>query len=288
VTRVFRGAWLVVAVLNVATSGCSAASPATLNSNPAPALPEAWVDLPDSPVTTIQSGPGFVLENRTAIRISTWSVGCVREANGVVTIVAPLWDVTSSGSWTRGFPNRAVFDDLNKLDADPELYTRIAISMRPCQLGTRAALTNVGSQDGYKWSAEGTTWPRESKTGVQRPPLERLLIDALKVRNPRIARSMIVELRPLGNSGGQYVLLGWGIRSDGKFEGTLEDELYGLFVLDNALMKIERTLDTFPPPRWNDYLFRFEKTSKNEVVLVGTAGSDGHKVRRVYDLHKFP
>ena len=274
----------VVVTLGVAAYGCSAAPRATLGTNPPPALPAAWLDFPDSPVAAIASGPGFVLENRTALRISDWSVGCVREANGLVTVATPLWNVSSSGSWVRGFTNRDVFDELNRLDTDPELYNRPPVQIRPCRPGTRPAITSVGSREGYKWFAEGTKWPTESRTQVQRRPLERILLEALTAKNPRVTRTRIVEVRSLGKGTDAYVLLGWGIRPDMKFEGQFEDELYGVFVLDSALTKIERILDIFPTPRWNDYLVSFEKVSNSEVVVVGAGSYGDQKLRHVYSL----
>lgn len=70
-----------------------------------------------------------------------------------------------------------------------------------------------------------------------------------------------LELRSTGLGVGPYVLLGWGIRPDFRFEGSFDDELFGVFVLDNDLTKIERTIDIFPTCRWADCIVSIERVA---------------------------
>jgi hypothetical protein len=85
---------------------------------------------------------------------------------------------------------------------------------------------------------------------------------------------------------GPYVLLGWGIRPDAKFEGSFEDELFGVFVLDNNLTKIERTIDIFPTCRWADCIVSIDRVSwpGTGVVVVGAGSYGDGQFRKVYSL----
>ncbi len=79
--------------------------------------------------------------------------------------------------------------------------------------------------------------------------IEQLLHAAFAAKNPKVTRAKILELRSTGSGAGPYVLLGWGVRPDFKFEGSFDDELFGVFVLDNDLTKIEQIIDIFPTCR---------------------------------------
>jgi hypothetical protein len=111
-----------------------------------------------------------------------------------------------------------------------------------------------------------------------------LLQAAFRSRNPSVTRARVLELRSLGMGAGPYVLLGWGIRPDFKFEGRFDDELFGVFIVDNNLTKIERTIDIFPTQRWADYLVSFEKVTPSDVIVVGAGSYGDKKLRWVYEL----
>ena len=57
--------------------------------------------------------------------------------------------------------------------------------------------------------------------------LERALQQAFSAKNPKVTYAKVIELRSLGMGEGPYVMLGWGIRPDWKFEGSFDDELFG-------------------------------------------------------------
>ena len=98
---------------------------------------------------------------------------------------------------------------------------------------------------------------------------------------PRAARTSVDW-----HGAGPYVLLGWGIRPDFKFEGSFDDELFGVFILDNSMTKIERTVDIFPTCRWADCIVSIEKVSwtGSEVVVVGAGSYGDGPFRKVYGL----
>lgn len=114
--------------------------------------------------------------------------------------------------------------------------------------------------------------------------IEQLLQAAFVAKNPKVTRAKILELRSTGSGAGPYVLLGWGIRPDFKFEGSLEDELFGVFVLNNNLTKIEQTLDIFPTCRWADCVVSIERVADAEIVIVGAGSSGDEPFRRVYKM----
>lgn len=118
--------------------------------------------------------------------------------------------------------------------------------------------------------------------------LESLLQAAFAAKNPKVTRTKVLELRSIGMGAGPYVLLGWGIRPDSPFERSFDDELFGVFILDNSLTKIERTLDIFPTCRWADCIVSIEKVSwpGTEVVVVGAGSYGDRPFRKVYRLDR--
>ena len=118
--------------------------------------------------------------------------------------------------------------------------------------------------------------------------LEQLLKAAFVAKNPKVTRTKVLELRSVGNGAGPYVLLGWGIRPDLRFDGSFEDELFGVFILDNSLSKIERTIDIFPTCRWADCIVSIEKVSwpGTEIVVAGAGSYGDVPFRKVYAVDR--
>lgn len=114
--------------------------------------------------------------------------------------------------------------------------------------------------------------------------IEQLLQAAFVAKNPKVTRAKVLELRSTGLGVGPYVLLAWGIRPDFRFEGSFDDELFGVFVLDNDLTKIERTIDIFPTCRWADCIVSIERVSGTEVAVVGAGSYGDGPFRRIYKL----
>jgi hypothetical protein len=128
-------------------------------------------------------------------------------------------------------------------------------------------------------------------TGAAQKPanaVEQLLRAAFVAKNPKVTHAKILELRATGVGAGPYVLLGWGIRPDFKFEGVFDDELFGVFVLDNDLTKIEETLDIFPTCRWADCLVSIERVSRTDVVIAGAGSYGDVPFRKTHQLALSP
>ena len=112
------------------------------------------------------------------------------------------------------------------------------------------------------------------------------IVAALKTefqkRNPRIAYVRVVDVRPSTFGPAKYLVVGWGIRADYDFKGDFSDELFGLFLVDGLLRRVERVLDVIPTPRWNDTEMRIMRVDADYVVLEskGATYGDGVLKRR--------
>jgi hypothetical protein len=106
-------------------------------------------------------------------------------------------------------------------------------------------------------------------------------------RNPNIAHVRIVDMRPTLTETPQYLVLGRGIRADRSFRGNFEDELFGLFLVDESLSDVEKVMDFIPTPRWHDTEMRIARVDASKAVLEATGGTYGGRLlRREYDLSK--
>ncbi len=125
---------------------------------------------------------------------------------------------------------------------------------------------------------------------VDRSATENPLISSvrgvLQQANPAIDHVAVMEVRT-PYAGGPYVLIGWGIRADRQFRGNFRDELFGIFVVNPVLTRIERTLEIIPTPRWLDYEFHIQAISAEKVEIVGHGSTYGDgPMRRTYIFAK--
>ena len=152
-----------LAIAAVTTWGCGTLDRRPqISSEPPLEAPAAWLDLPDSPFAVSHIGPRAVLVNRTGVDISTVSVGCVAELNGRVGVVGPLWfQKVTHGGRTYDRPLTGVLEDISRLYRAPELFAPSSVRPpRPCPTGSYASITQARSRADFKWSAEGTLWPK--------------------------------------------------------------------------------------------------------------------------------
>ena len=106
-------------------------------------------------------------------------------------------------------------------------------------------------------------------------------------RNPNIAHVRIVDVRPTLTEVPKYLVLGWGIRADRTFRGNFEDELFGLFLVDESLLNVEKVMDFIPTPRWYDTEVRITRVDADKAVLEGRGETYGGRLfRREYDLRQ--
>ena len=67
----------------------------------------------------------------------------------------------------------------------------------------------------------------------------------------------------------EYWVIARGIVEDLEFRGSFEDELFGIFVVDNELSGIVTVVDVLPTPRWNDYLLWISEYDAEHVTVLG-------------------
>jgi hypothetical protein len=117
-----------------------------------------------------------------------------------------------------------------------------------------------------------------SAEGTKGPPLFQALQLEFTKRNPRVTEVTLLDLAPHAEHRAttRYIVLARSIRPDHRFEGSFEDELFGLFLVDPGLSRVVQVLELIPSPRWYDYSFSIERINRYSrpptVILVG-AGS---------------
>ncbi|KQC12315.1 MAG: hypothetical protein APR63_02935 [Desulfuromonas sp. SDB] len=101
--------------------------------------------------------------------------------------------------------------------------------------------------------------------------------------NPNVDEVLILDVCPKQGEFECYIVLAHGIRGDRQFYGMLEDELFGVFVVNLSFTEVISILDLIPTPRWNDYTMRFDKPLSDSIILVGQGLSYGdEKLRKAY------
>jgi hypothetical protein len=110
------------------------------------------------------------------------------------------------------------------------------------------------------------------------------IVAALKAefqkRNPEIADVRVVDVRPSTFGPAKYLVVGRGIRADYDFKGDFSDELFGLFLADGSLRRVERVLDFIPTPRWNDTEVRIARVDADFVALEARGATYGNRLLR--------
>jgi hypothetical protein len=113
------------------------------------------------------------------------------------------------------------------------------------------------------------------------------LLDSIRVRfrqaSPAIDEVSILEVRTPGYlpPDRRRALLAWGVRKDHTFRGSFNDELFGVFIVNDSLTRIVRTLEIIPTPRWLDYAMRIDRVTVDSVFVRGEGATyrDGPMVR---------
>ena len=112
------------------------------------------------------------------------------------------------------------------------------------------------------------------------------LIGALRAsfqrRNPKLAHVGVLDLEAWDFQGPR-VVLGWAIVRDHTFRGNFEDEMFGVFVVNESLTRVERVVDTFPTGRWFDYEVRFGRLTADSIEVLGRGATySDDPTRRTY------
>ncbi len=106
----------------------------------------------------------------------------------------------------------------------------------------------------------------------------------LQRKNPIIEYVQVVDTKPKHT---KYWVLARGIRKDLKFEGAMEDELFGLFIANGKFTAIDEVVDIFPTKRWMDYSVWIESHSLDKVTVRGHGATyKDSGFEKAYDLAK--
>ena len=97
----------------------------------------------------------------------------------------------------------------------------------------------------------------------------------LRLTTPAIDEVAILEVRagPMGDP--RRALLAWGIRKDRQFHGSFAEELFGVFVVNDSLTRLLRTIDVIPTPRWHDFDMRIVSVTRDSIHLRGQGATYG-------------
>jgi len=93
-------------------------------------------------------------------------------------------------------------------------------------------------------------------------------------KNPKLGQVGVLDLKAWGFEGPR-VVLGWAIVKDHAFRGDFGDEMFGVFVVDESLTRVQRVVDLFPTPRWFDYEVRFGRFTSDSVEVLGRGATYG-------------
>ncbi len=108
---------------------------------------------------------------------------------------------------------------------------------------------------------------------------------AFQQKNSNIQDTTLLQVQPVYGKTKKYLVLAHGITADKRFAGSFEDELFGLFVVDDSFSRIERLIDVFPSRRWNDYAVKFKLQDAGTVIVTGQGATYGdQKVTKWYSI----
>ncbi|MCK4794301.1 MAG: hypothetical protein KAV87_61810 [Desulfobacteraceae bacterium] len=125
-------------------------------------------------------------------------------------------------------------------------------------------------------------------TDEERNPLLNELEKVFTSWNANIKHVAILDLQAFHYDQARYVLVGWSISEDRSFNGDPNDELFGVFVVNPELTRIEEILDIIPTPRWLDYELLIESVTADSVVVTGRGTTyDDSPIRRAYKWEPF-
>jgi hypothetical protein len=123
----------------------------------------------------------------------------------------------------------------------------------------------------------------QSRGAANTTVLTTRLLDTLRVilrqRNPIIEHVAFPQIQWF-DYGRSYVAIAWGIRSDRNFNGSFQDELFGILVLDSTLTGVRKVLDVFPTERWYDYSVRIEALTGDSIIIAGRGDTYGDATMR--------
>lgn len=71
-------------------------------------------------------------------------------------------------------------------------------------------------------------------------------------------------------------MIGWAIVSDMTFRGDFKDEMFGVFVVDEGLTRVERVVGMFQTSGWYDEEVRFGRFTGDSVEVTSRGATYGY------------
>lgn len=112
------------------------------------------------------------------------------------------------------------------------------------------------------------------------------LLDAIRARfqkhNPNIEHVQVIDTKPRLS---KHWVLVRGIRQDRDFKGSFDDELFGLFIVDDDFESVEKVIDIFPTKRWADYEIWIDSYSLESIMLRGHGATyEDNGMEKAYEV----
>jgi hypothetical protein len=152
---------------------------------------------------------------------------------------------------------------------------RRALSLAALLLAAGCATRETSRESGGDADGRDRVSVTEAEPDTGSDPMIVALEDAFTARNPDARRVSIVEFRREGAGGGANLVLARGARPDADFERGAGDDLFGVFVFDDSLRRIRRTVTIIPAPRPGETSMRFDRTTAESVYVFGWAAASG-------------
>ncbi len=103
---------------------------------------------------------------------------------------------------------------------------------------------------------------------AEAPSVMQQALTLLQKKNSSIGKITFLQLMPFYGRNTRYLLLVHGIRADVRFSGDFNDELFGLFVVDQSFERVLRVIDIIPTRRWNDYSVEIKLGGDGSILAV--------------------
>ena len=84
--------------------------------------------------------------------------------------------------------------------------------------------------------------------------------------NPRIQDIQILDSK---RKHSDYWIVARGIVEGSEFNGSFEDELFGVFIVNGRFDSVMTVIDMMPTPRWNDYEMWISDHELTNVTVSG-------------------
>jgi hypothetical protein len=170
---------------------------------------------------------------------------------------------------------RALPSGVNKGTCDTGTALRGRTLLRMLMLTVLAASTSCSSEQPKHSSTKNAPIPTEAtgKTSTM-DCLIPALRSAFQTKNPKLSQVGVLDLKAW-DFVGPRLILGWAIVEDRVFRGDFNDEMFGVFVVDESLSRVERVVDTFSTRSWFDYEVRFGRFTADSVEVLGRGSTHG-------------